>query len=198
MVSGDLLDEARLRLVAEGKLESGTAPPAAGWTVSADALGMLYRLASSPDTAGDALKLLHELQVHQVELGLQQGQLEVAEREASEALSRYRVLYEFAPVGYFVLDRAGVVIDVNHTGLRQLGGSSLEDLTGRAFGDVLTPESRPGMQDLFAALGGEGSGAACRVRFNPDGTPADLTVSVAPGGDLVFIVVSNGPGCRES
>ncbi|MCC5809223.1 MAG: PAS domain S-box protein [Ectothiorhodospiraceae bacterium] len=197
MATSELVGEDRLRLAAEGKLQSGTAPPAAGWTISADALGMLYRLASSPDTADQALKLLHELQVHQVELGMQQEQLEAAEREAAEALNRYLALYEFAPAGYFMVDRSGVILDANRAGVSLLGVNRY-DLTGRAFGDVLAPETRPAMQEVFATLRDEGHGARCRVRFLNGGITANLAASVAPGGELVLIIVSEEPGSRES
>ncbi|MCP1676758.1 PAS domain S-box-containing protein [Natronocella acetinitrilica] len=197
MTSSDLVEEARLRLVAEGKLRSGNAPPAAGWAVSADALGMLYRLASSPDTAHDALKLLHELQVHQVELGLQQGQLEAAERETTEAMNRYQALYELAPLGYFVVDRSGAILDVNRAGVSLLGVSR-ECLIGRAFGGYLAPESRPAMRDLFTVLCGEGYGATCPVRFMQGDVRANLVASVAPGGELVLMIASEEPGSRAS
>ena len=197
MVSGDLQEEARLRLLAESKLESGTAPPANGWTVSANALGMLYRLASCPDTAGEALKLLHELQVHQVELDLQREQLAVAEREAAAGLNRYQTLYEYAPMAYFVVDRSGIIMDVNRAGAGLLG-VDLDRLTGRAFSDSVAPESRVAMQDLFAALDGDGSVASCRVRLAQGENLATVAASRAPGGELVLITVSNEPGSRDS
>ncbi|ABI56469.1 PAS domain-containing protein [Alkalilimnicola ehrlichii MLHE-1] len=193
-MSGDLSEEGRLRLAAERKLASGTAPPANGWTVSVDALGMLYRLASAPGSADEALKLLHELQVHQVELDLQQEQLVAAEREAEAALNRYQTLYEYAPVAYFVVDHSGTIMDVNRAGAGQVGGCPI----GRAFSEVLASESRPAVQDLFAALGEEGDEATCRVRLAQDEGPVNLVAAVAPGGDLVLITVSNESGSRES
>ena len=71
----DFIDQNQLRQAAEDSLKQGTTPPTKGWSISADALALLYRLASNPDSAGDALKLLHELQAHQVELDLQHEQL---------------------------------------------------------------------------------------------------------------------------
>jgi hypothetical protein len=86
-----------LRQQAHHQLVAGVAPQSRGWGVSVEALTLLHRLASQPGSASDALKLLHELQVHQVELDLQQAQLEANERELNDELSRYRLLFEQAP-----------------------------------------------------------------------------------------------------
>jgi hypothetical protein len=67
----DLSAHVQLRQKAETRISGGNAPATKGWTLGAASLMLLHRLASNPDTASDALKLLHELQVHQVELDLQ-------------------------------------------------------------------------------------------------------------------------------
>jgi hypothetical protein len=77
-----------LRQHAESRLQEGEAPKTLGWSSSAQALSLLHRLASDPASAADALKLLHELQVHQVELDLQHEQMEQQLLELSGALSR--------------------------------------------------------------------------------------------------------------
>ena len=63
------------------------------------------------------LDLLHELQVHQIELEMQNAQLLEARQEAEAALEQYTDLYDFAPVGDFSVDETGLVLKVNLTGL---------------------------------------------------------------------------------
>jgi len=67
------------------------------------------------------LALLHELQVHQIELEMQNEELRLARTEAETALGKYTDLYEFAPVGYVTLDRKGIIQSVNLTGSSLLG-----------------------------------------------------------------------------
>lgn len=57
--------------------------------------------------------LVHELQVHQIELEMQNEELRSAQVLLEEARSKYSDLYEFAPVGYFTLDKKGLILDAN-------------------------------------------------------------------------------------
>ena len=72
-------------------------------------------------TAHATQRLVQELQIHQIELEMQNEQLEQARLDTSTALELYTDLYEFAPAGYFTLDRDGVVCQVNLTGSKLLG-----------------------------------------------------------------------------
>ena len=93
-------------------------------------------------TSGEPLKLLHELQVHQVELELQNAELQQARNETATLLEQYTDLYDFAPVGYFTLDRSGIVCSSNLTGADLLGVVRSR-LNGRRFSQFLTVADRP-------------------------------------------------------
>lgn len=74
-----------------------------------------------PPTEADARRLLHELQVHQIELEMQNTELQEARDKVETLLKAYTDLYDFAPIGYFSLDEQGVILEVNLTGAALLG-----------------------------------------------------------------------------
>ncbi|HIJ87302.1 MAG TPA: hypothetical protein HPP97_06390 [Desulfuromonadales bacterium] len=68
-----------------------------------------------------AYKLLHELQVKQVELERQNAELQTSHCDQELLLAQYKLLYDFAPVGYFTLDQAGHILKSNLAGARLIG-----------------------------------------------------------------------------
>ena len=69
----------------------------------------------------DILKTIHELHVHQIELEMQNEELRRARVELEDSCNKYTDLFDFAPIGYFVLDKKGVIEQVNLTGTSMLG-----------------------------------------------------------------------------
>lgn len=70
----------------------------------------------------EILKLIHEIEVHQIELELQNEELKVAKKRAIELASeKYAELYDFAPSGYFTLSKEGEIIDLNIAAAQMLG-----------------------------------------------------------------------------
>jgi diguanylate cyclase (GGDEF)-like protein/PAS domain S-box-containing protein len=96
----------------------------------------------------DRQKVLHELQVHQIELEMQNESLREARDAEDQALHRYTELFDFAPVGYLVLDPGSRIMQVNLRGASLLGLERLK-LAGRLFSDFVSDEHRTAFTDCL-------------------------------------------------
>ena len=61
----------------------------------------------------DIQRLIYELEVHRIELELQNKELGLTIREAEKSAQKYSKLFDFAPSGYFILSGDGEIIDIN-------------------------------------------------------------------------------------
>jgi PAS domain S-box-containing protein len=95
-----------------------------------------------PAAEVDLRRLVHELEVHQIELEMQNEELVRARAEAETAQRQFEDLYDFAPVGYFTLARDGAIVQVNLTGANLLGVERAKLLKQR-FGLFVVEEFRP-------------------------------------------------------
>ena len=162
-----------------------------------DALSLLHQLASSPSKATDALKLLHELQVHQVELDLQHDQMEQTRHELATELERYIELYDSAPIAYLTVEFSGKIIDGNFAAARLLG---LErgNVCGIAVETFLTPASRVKLLSMLAKVRDNRLSGSCIAQINTtDGStrPTLAIANLSPDGQsllLLFIEQING------
>jgi len=90
----------------------------------------------------DALKLIHELEVHQVELGLQNEELMLVKEQAEATAEKYAELYEFAPVGYFSLSGEGIILELNIRGSQMLD-KDRSKLINSSFGFFISETTKP-------------------------------------------------------
>jgi len=114
-------------------------------------------------------RLFNELKVHQIELEIQNEELTRARAELEAGLEQYADLYDFAPVGYFTLDRAGMIRRVNLTGARLLGVESAR-LVGRPFSFFISTVDHPVfnvfLEKVFADKGKETCDVSLRNKDN--------------------------------
>jgi PAS domain S-box-containing protein len=123
-------------------------------------------------------RVLHELQVHQVELEMQNRELRETRNALEESRNRYADLYDFAPVAYFTLDAHGVVRDVNLTGATMVGRDRAP-MIGVPFLSLVDMEE-PGL--FWAHL------RQCVQTRHP--VVSELSFSIARHGPIAMQVVS--------
>jgi PAS domain S-box-containing protein len=88
-----------------------------------------------------AHRQLNDMAVDRFELDIENMKLRQARMDIESTLARYADLYDFAPVGYFTLDRDGGICEANLTGANLLG-MARSDLIGRQLGLFIAPGSR--------------------------------------------------------
>lgn len=87
----------------------------------------------------DILSLIHELEVRQIELQIQNEELQQARREAEESREAYADLYEQAPIGYVTVNKEGVISASNRSASEMLQ-ISRDGLDGRGFSHFILAE----------------------------------------------------------
>lgn len=87
---------------------------------------------SDKELADANIQLLHELQIRQLELEMQNRELTEAQQMLEETRDRYANLYDFVPVGYLTLNDAGYVQEINLVGASMLG-EARESIVGTPF-----------------------------------------------------------------
>jgi len=115
----------------------------------------------------DETRLLHELQVHQIELEMQNEELRQAYETAETALKKYTMLYDLAPMGYFTLDSNGSICDLNFTGAEMLGDKRFS-LVNSNFKLYVSEGSRPVFNDFFKKVYISNAKESCEITLGYD------------------------------
>jgi len=125
-------------------------------------------------------RMLHELQVHQIELEMQNEELRRSRAELQASHERYFDLFDLAPVGYFSLTEDARILEANLTG-GELLGVTRSDLLDRPFTRFIFPDDQDGYYHHRRAVVNGGSPATCELRMvRADGTTFHALLESAP------------------
>ena len=144
--------------------------------------------AARSGTKAEMQQLFHELQVHQIELEIQNEELMQARAEIEAVLRQYTDLYDFAQVGYFTLDRDGKIRQANHTGARLLGVERAR-LVNRRFGLFVSDESRPAFTAFLNRVFESRAKETCEATLLKEGSEPRYL-------DMEARISENGQECR--
>ena len=89
-------------------------------------------------------EVIHELQVHQIELEMQQDELLTAQLELKRSNARYYDLYNKAPIGYCTVSEDGLILESNNTASEMFGFNN-DQLRKKKFTDLICKED----QDIY-------------------------------------------------
>jgi len=139
----------------------------------------------------DALKLVHELQVHQIELELQNEELMLAKEQSEIAINEYTELFDFAPSGYFVLSETGKIIELNLSGSQMLG-KGRQYLKNTPFGFFVSDDTKRTFSHFLENVFTGKKKETCDVTISVLNKPllfAHLTGTILANKDLCLVNV---------
>ncbi len=125
--------------------------------------------------AVDVRALLHELQVHQIELEMQNEELLRTQTAMQEISDKYHDLFDFAPIGYFFLDSHGRILEVNLAGAAILG-LDRNAVIQKRFAQFVTMECRPAFAEFCSRVLTTETKQTCEIRLPRDGQHVDVLV----------------------
>jgi len=118
---------------------------------------ILRERASQASSAGilfpaeDALRVLHELSVHQIELEMQNEELQRTLQEVETGRERYSNFYDLSPVGFCSLSNQGMILEVNLT-LAGMLGRPRSELVGQSYSRYILREHLDVFRSHFRQL----------------------------------------------
>lgn len=148
-----------------------------------------------PQSQEATRRIVHELEVHQIELVIQNEELRQARYEVETALEKYTDLYEFAPAGYFTLDRSGIITALN-LAAADLLRIERSLLIGRSFEQLISVEFRPAFSPFLQSVYTGQPDTTCEtVILNNVDLPVTVQIKAALGssGKECHLVLINIP-----
>jgi PAS domain S-box-containing protein len=139
-----------------------------------------YANSEAARTEVDTERLVHELQVHQIELEIQNEELQRTRAEVEAGLEQYTDLYDYAPVGYFTLAKDGRINQSNLKGANLLGVERAQ-IVGRPLSLFIATSDRPLFDTFLKKVFETQAKEACEVTLSKKASPSSLSALSEPG-----------------
>lgn len=133
--------------------------------------------------------IIHNLEVHKVELELQNNELLNAQKQTIEARDKYFELFEFAPAGFVALNRGFVITDTN-SAFSTLTDCSKEKLIGKPLTDFVAPDFQDNVFLALRKLIKTGEGQSIELKTldkTPTGKWVRAEFHTRDGGETILI-----------
>ena len=115
-------------------------------------------------TPAEVARVIYELEVHQIELELQNEELRATQVTLEAARERYFDLYNLAPVGYLTVSEEGLIAEANLAASTQLG-MHRSRLVGQRFTHFIQPEDQDVFYLLIRRPAAESKPQSCELRL---------------------------------
>lgn len=172
-------DSEKLRLKAEQNLKLS--------------LGKRSSVLSDTVLSNDQLALLHELQIHEIELKMQNEELLDAKQNLENALTKFEDFYDLAPISYFTIAQSGIILEVNLTGAKLLNVAR-SHLLGLNIKTFINVTSKSHFSLFFEKAFTEEINSPCEVCLQPkDKDPVWVLIQFSRpvlGGKCLAVVIN--------
>ena len=151
-------------------------------------------------TGEEKQRLVHELEVHQIELEMQNAELHLARDNVETLLEKYSNLYDFAPVGYFTLDRDGAISAANLSGASLLGVERSR-LIDQRFGVFVADEARSFFSEFLGKVFASQSKESCDITLTAVGNSplfVQIEAMTAASGQECRLVLIDTSGRKQA
>lgn len=146
------------------------------------------RLANCEDlSALELRKLVEELQIHQIELEIQNEELQFSHAQNEIARKKYFNLFDLAPVGYLILDHEGIIQELNLKSAEILGRRKTY-LLKHTFMSLLSPDSMNNFCDYFDCVKRYSLNEALELSLTNDEVHIEIRISVYLNNDFLLVM----------
>jgi PAS domain S-box-containing protein len=142
---------------------------------------------ASDFSADELMILIHEMEVFQIELELQNEELILARSIAQISSDKYLQLFDLAPTGYLTLSEDGEIIELNHF-VEDMLGKKGSDLIKSRFGFFITDDTKPAFNLFLQKAFQSNVKEYCEVTIS---TIKNVSINVK----LTGIVIGNSEQC---